>query len=213
MFLAFHTFIAFIEYPWVDTNSLEFVEYNMLHTCDPVSIFLMHLDSAVFHIRMCLSVLPPPVAKIEVWWGDHAKALTAAVCYVKRWYMRLFLISNKEIMLSFPPEAIIFPSNDHLTPQISCLCGSHLWTIYLLRWSHILMAQSLPPLTIKFEPWVSIAPILAQCDLFLHSSFLASTSITLIFPVYSPIINLFVFAPPVCCHLIELINPYTNFYV
>ena len=66
---------------------------------------------------MHLSAVPPPDARSPCWCGDHAIALTAAVCSVNRntgCCDRWFHTNN---WLSFPPEASSRSSCDHLSPQ------------------------------------------------------------------------------------------------
>ena len=57
------------------------------------------------------------------WWGDQAIALTAATWseYVWNGVVRSPLFHTISL-LSFPPDAKSWPSGDHLSPQISCLC-------------------------------------------------------------------------------------------
>lgn len=50
----------------------------------PVSIELSIFPLAVFQNRMHRSAVPPPDARSPCWCGDHAMALTAAVCSVRR---------------------------------------------------------------------------------------------------------------------------------
>ena len=67
------------------TNSLEFFDQARLHTCDPVSIELMHVLFDVFQNLIVLSAVPPPLARIPCYLkmitccGLQAIALTAAV--------------------------------------------------------------------------------------------------------------------------------------
>ena len=65
----------------------------------------MHVYSEVFHILMVLSVDPPPVARMECWWGDHANALTAAECSINLDSSLFILKFHKHTQFSFPPEA------------------------------------------------------------------------------------------------------------
>jgi hypothetical protein len=83
----------------------------------PVSIELRAFPLAVFQKRIHLSAVPPPDARRPCWCGDHAIALTAAVCCVSRntgccdrWF-------HTNSWLSFPPEASSRSSCDHLRPQ------------------------------------------------------------------------------------------------
>lgn len=98
---------------------------------------------------MHLSVDPPPVAKIEVWCGDQARAFTAALCSLNFVYILEVLMSHMETALSLPPEATILPSNDHLTPHTSWRWASYLPTADFNRTSHIMTVLSLDPLAIR----------------------------------------------------------------
>jgi len=83
----------------------------------PVSIELRTFPLAVFQNLIHLSAVPPPDARRPCWCGDHAIALTAAVCSVKRntgCCDRWFQTSS---WLSFPPEASSRSSCDHFSPQ------------------------------------------------------------------------------------------------
>ena len=122
IFLAFHTMIEFKEYPWVVTSSLVDEENSILQTCDPESILFTHVIYVVFHILIDLSVDPPPVARTEFRWGDHAKALTAAVWSVNLPICRPILGSQINTRLSFPPDANKELSDDHFSPHIYCWC-------------------------------------------------------------------------------------------
>ena len=72
-----HT-IWFIEYPWVDINSLMFFENNKLQTYEPVSIQSSYYVVCVLKNRMVRSAVPPPDASNPWRCGDHASAFTAA---------------------------------------------------------------------------------------------------------------------------------------
>lgn len=83
----------------------------------PVSIELSIFPLAVFQNLIHLSAVPPPDATRLCWWGDHAIALTAAVCSVSRstgccdrWF-------HTRSWLSFPPDASSRSSCDHFSPQ------------------------------------------------------------------------------------------------
>ena len=82
-----------------------------------MSIEFRTFPLAVFQNLMHLSAVPPPDARSPCWCGDHAIALTAAVCSVNRntgCCDRWFHTNN---WLSFPPEASSRSSCDHLSPQ------------------------------------------------------------------------------------------------
>lgn len=78
----FHRIIWFCEYPCVDTNSETVLENMRLHTCDPVSMDDDSVPVLQFQNLMHLSAVPPPDASNPCWCGDHASALTAAVCWL-----------------------------------------------------------------------------------------------------------------------------------
>ena len=67
-----------------------------------------------------LSAVPPPVARSPCWWGDQAKALTAAL-----WSVNLFTTCPEFVqtttLLSLPPEQSCYLSGDHFNPQTYCL--------------------------------------------------------------------------------------------
>lgn len=68
------------------------------------------------------SAVPPPETNNPLWCGDQVSALTAALCEVNRHtgsnYFWGLQTSN---LLSLPPEASYYSSNDHFSPQISYL--------------------------------------------------------------------------------------------
>lgn len=75
---------------------------------------------------MVLSAVPPPEASKPCWWGDHARALTAA-----QWSSNiskgLFDLLDQIInLLSLPPEQSCSLSIDHLSPHIYWLCDDNL---------------------------------------------------------------------------------------
>lgn len=99
-----HT-IWFIEYPWVDINSLIFFENNKLQTYEPVSIQSSYYVVCVLKNRMVRSAVPPPDASNPWRCGDHASAFTAAWC-CENFANGLSLPSlQTNNLLSFPPEA------------------------------------------------------------------------------------------------------------
>ena len=84
--------------------NLQVFENIRLQTCDPVSYEETAFPDNVFQNRIVLSAVPPPDANKPCWWGDHAKALTAAVWsenFSNGWLEWLLQINN---LLSFPPE-------------------------------------------------------------------------------------------------------------
>lgn len=140
----FHTMIWFWEYPWVLTSSFTFLHQARLQTwkqkaageddsknslnyfleaCSellawlPVSTEFSMFPLTVFQNLIHLSAVPPPDARRPCWCGDHAIALTAAVCSVslnigccERWF-------HTSSWLSFPPDASSRSSCDHFSPQ------------------------------------------------------------------------------------------------
>ena len=137
--------IEFKEYPWVVTSSFVDVEKSILHTWDPESHDFWHLIYEVFHNLIVLSVEPPPEARRELLWGDHASALTAAVCSAS--FPRCFPIlwSQIKTKLSFPPVASNPLSHDHLSPQIYWRWPENLIQDYLCRTSQIIISLSFDP--------------------------------------------------------------------
>jgi len=80
--------------------------------------------------RMCLSLVPPPVASRPRWCGDHASALTAAVCAVPRKTASAPPLpappppaAHTATALSLPPLASCRSSGDHCAAaRRPCLC-------------------------------------------------------------------------------------------
>ncbi len=148
----FHMIISLFEYPWVDTIYLVVFENIRLHTWEPVSILSRRVPFRVFQNLIVRSAEPPPEAKTPWLWGLQARALTAA-----QWWLNLLIGVFEEFdhiisLLSLPPEARWFPSNDHFNPQTSCVWPSYLLTICRsdsLR-SLITIVLSLDPLASKF---------------------------------------------------------------
>ena len=62
------------------SNHCEIFLKSPNNTWLPVSMQFKRLFVDVFQKRIHLSAVPPPEAKTPCWWGDHAIALTAAVC-------------------------------------------------------------------------------------------------------------------------------------
>ncbi len=77
---------------------------------------------------MFLSEVPEPEAKIFLYVGFHANAFTAALCSPSLFSKHLYQRSHTISQLSFPPEAIKFPSKENLSPQISYQCPTKLKT-------------------------------------------------------------------------------------
>lgn len=55
----------------------------MLQTWDYVGKHFTYYPVKEFQKRIVLSATPPPDANNPCWCGDHAKALTADLCFVK----------------------------------------------------------------------------------------------------------------------------------
>jgi hypothetical protein len=139
----------------------------MLQTWDPVSMVLVQTISLMSQSLMLLSVEPPPVARREFLWDDHARALTAAVCYWSLPMCLFILGSQTKTRLSFPPEARKLLSADHLRPQISCLWPSKRLTTDFALMSQTSTSLSLEPVAIRLQLlFTSIHPTLPRCSLY-----------------------------------------------
>lgn len=138
--------------------------------------------------RMLRSAVPPPEAKIEGLLGHQPTALTAALCSWNLTSYSLCLWEYTTSLLSFPPEAIWFPSGLHLSPHISWPWALYLLTIPLLR-SQVATVPSLDPLA-KCPEHQSKLPTLPLCPSKLLFFFILTISNTLIWPVLFPIANL-----------------------
>jgi hypothetical protein len=136
----------------------------MLQTWEPTSIEFTCSPLRVFQNRIVLSAVPPPDANNPYWWGDHASALTAAECLESvliGWFDERF---HKNTLLSLPPEASCWPSNDHFSPHTYCL-----WAISLSV-KRLGSLVSRLRIILSFEPelkmWLlfqDIDPTLAVC--------------------------------------------------
>ena len=141
---------------------------------------------------MHLSAVPPPEANRPLWCGLHAIALTAAL-----WLENLcrgsdgldaFPFDHTISLLSFPPEAKYWSSNDHLRPHISCL-----WPWYLeMNW--LFSLRSLLRIDLSFEPEDKMceldqerAPTLPSWPSNVRTSFYVSVSNRLTIPVWVPV--------------------------
>lgn len=76
---------------------------------------------AVFQNRMHWSAVPPPEAMSPCWWGDQARALTAAWWSEKRIIGEVLFKPQMYSWLSLPPEASSLSSGDHFRPHICTL--------------------------------------------------------------------------------------------
>lgn len=161
---VFQIFISFSEYPWVLTNSLTFLANIKLHTCDPASTHLVSVPVIVFQNLIVRSAVPPPDTRSPCWWGDQARAFTAAVCFKKEAVGMLDDILQRFSLLSLPPEANCCPSNDHFNPQTSCL-----WPVILFMYSSPIrisrrrMFLSREPLANTLLEFHAIAPTRPVC--------------------------------------------------
>ena len=144
----FHMMISLFEYPWVLTISLVFLENMRLQTCEPVSMLSSIDPSSVFQNLIVLSAEPPPEAKTPWLWGLQAMPLTAAVWDVNLQIGVVLFALQMNNLLSLPPEASRLWSNDHFSPQTSCVWPSYFETILLYRYltSRMRMLLSLEPL-------------------------------------------------------------------
>jgi hypothetical protein len=136
---------------------------------------------------MHLSAVPPPVARRPAWFGFHAIALTAAWCslnfYCGVWDLRFHIMS----LLSFPPLANCVPSNDHLSPHISCLCESNLWvTLFPCLRSLFKIVLSLDPV-LTVDPFHETALTLWSCPYRVWTSLQWFVSQIWVFPSFVPI--------------------------
>lgn len=141
------------------TNSLTVLANIKLQTWDPTSRHFVYYPVIEFQNRIVLSAVPPPETKRPCWWGDQARALTAAVCFnrlavgVVDWILQILSL------LSFPPEANCCWSNDHFNPHTYCLCPVNLLTYSLFTLvSRIRIFLSLDPLAKIWSVFHETAP-------------------------------------------------------
>lgn len=143
----FQTMISLLEYPWVLTIYLVFLENIKLHTCDPVSMLSISELSSVFQNLIVLSAEPPPLARTPWLWGLQANPFTAAQWLlnlqigVELWGLHMYNL------LSLPPEASKLLLKDHFNPQTSCV-----WFSYLLMMWLGLYLTSLSWIVLSLEP-------------------------------------------------------------
>ncbi len=156
-------FISFNEYPWVLTNSFTFLANIKLHTCEPTLTHFVSSPLIEFQNLIVLSAVPPPETSRPCWWGDHARAFTAAVCFVKLKVGELEYIDQMLSLLSFPPEASCCWSKDHFSPQTYCLCPTILLTVSWVLRSRTRIFLSLEPLARMLRLFQAIEPTLAVC--------------------------------------------------
>ena len=99
-----------------------------LQTWEPTFRQLVYSPETVFQNLIVRSAVPPPETKSPCWWGDHANAFTAALCFIKLKTGAVECMFHRLRRLSFPPEASCCWPKDHLRPQTSCLCPTILMT-------------------------------------------------------------------------------------
>lgn len=158
-----HMFISFNEYPWVLTNSLTFLPNIKLQTWDPTFIHLVSYPFIEFQNLMVLSAVPPPETNNPCWWGDHARALTAAVCFIKLKVGEFECNDQILSLLSLPPEANCCWSKDHFKPQTYCLWPTILLIVSLVLRSLTRIFLSREPLARMFKLFQAREPTLAVC--------------------------------------------------
>lgn len=113
----FHKITWLYEYPWVDTSSELCFDQATLHTWLPVSMHCIAWPVIVFQNRSVRSAVPPPDTSTPWWCGDHASALTAALCSVYVWTGSSLRKLQTNNWLSFPPDAKYSLFGDHLSPH------------------------------------------------------------------------------------------------
>lgn len=130
---------------------------------------------------MLRSAVPPPETSNPCWWGDHARAFTAALCWRKVWTGWLLWVFQIITRLSLPPEASCCRSKDQRRPQTSCLWPLSLleyWLFYLR--SRCKMLLSLEPVLKNTGLFQAIDATLPMCPTIVRTfaSFSASHSCT-----------------------------------
>jgi hypothetical protein len=169
------------------TNSLTVFANIRLQTCDPTFRHFVYSPKIEFQNLMVLSAVPPPETSSPCWWGDHARALTAAVCLKRLKVGELECKLHKLSLLSLPPEASCCWSNDHFRPQTYCL-----WpTILLTKSSFVLISLiriflSLDPLAKTLFEFHPIAPTLAVWPLQVEIFFCLIQSQSYTSPIWVP---------------------------
>ena len=149
----FQTIISLFEYPWVETSYFVVLENIKLQTWEPVSMLSSIVPLSVFQNLIVLSADPPPEANNPWLCGLHANPLTAA-----QWSLNLWIGVFEEVdhiinLLSLPPEASWFSSNDHFKPHTYWVWLSYLRTtyrsLYLISLKFIHLSRE--PVAIRFE--------------------------------------------------------------
>lgn len=110
----------------------------------------------MFQNLMVRSAVPPPLARTLCWWGDQARAFTAAQCYGNRINSPFFFKLQTNNLLSFPPLPSNYSSKDHFKPQISCLCP---WYFCTMVWSLNIASLKEGVLTSRTKIFLSLEPL------------------------------------------------------
>lgn len=162
-----HTESSFLSYPWELTNSFSNLDHTREQTYELVSWWEIYSPRSVFQNLMVLSLVPPPEARRLFCLGHQARALTAALCWVKvNLGFDYPFKSQMHRLLSFPPLASWDPSNDHLSPHTSLVWAVKVLTMPLLwaltSWFIILVSRL--PLERRF-PFQAREETLPVCPL------------------------------------------------
>ena len=160
--------------------SLYVFDHNKADICDCVSILCTILPLWMFHILICLSEVPPPVASILCCHGHQATAFTAALCWrntcTGSWFdmgdednesfVEDVSLAMSQILtrLSLAPLAKYLASQLHFKPQISCVCNlsEPVWC-WAIRTSWLWISPDLEPELSKWE-FHANEPIRVWCD-------------------------------------------------
>mmetsp|Transcript_4860 Transcript_4860/g.10685 ORF Transcript_4860/g.10685 Transcript_4860/m.10685 type:complete len:277 (-) Transcript_4860:511-1341(-) len=193
------TFNSLFTYPCPDTNSLSCGFQTNALTCDPLSVEAMHTPLVAFHNLICLSAVPPPVARRPRFQGHHAMAFTAALCSRNDHLGTSASFSHTWTTLSFPPVASA-PASDQSNPHTSPSCASSFFTrCSRMRTSWRWSSPVLLPLA-RIGPHHPTTPTRSPCPR-IHRSWrccAASYSCTVASSV--PTAK----CPPSCVHLMEV---------
>ena len=144
-------------------KSTHVFDHSNEQTCDLESIESMSVPLLTFQNFIQRSAVPPPVAKTFGCHGHHARARTAAWCWLNMWSGSVtpFGVSTLALVppidgqiftkLSFPPLAKYLKSVDHFRPHTSCVCPVNvvtLWSLWRTSWC-IIDPSRLPELMIN----------------------------------------------------------------
>lgn len=131
---------------------------------------------------MVRSADPPPEAKTPWLWGLHANPLTAAQCWLNLLIGAVDRVFQIMSLLSLPPDAREYPSNDHFKPQTYCVwpCIIETISLELILVSWILMVLSLDPLARRLpchesELTLALCPNMSWTLAFLYKSHISVT--------------------------------------